>query len=349
MDNTNTTTAAGTEATHDTFDSAIEAAFEGLEDTGAVEDTNSGDAAAASAEQAAAVEAAGDTTGETTGANADEANASPDQWSQEDEAALAALSPEVRDLFDRRIKAIEAEHTGKASEVAADVELGKGIRSIVDEGGFRDILKQSGMNEVQGVQYLANLDRFAREKPADYLRFVANHVRERFGLDPAKELGLSGDQTGASLDDAFQDPRVPQLERQLGTLTSHIQNEAQQRQAASIRQTIETFKTAKDAAGNLLHPHHEEVAEDMAAFIRADPRMTLESAYERAVWSNPAARQKVQQAEREAADKKAKTEAANAAKAARANVRSGNRSMAATPNVETIDDAVNAAFAELNG
>lgn len=347
MDNTNTTD-AGTETTHDTFDSAIEAAFEGLDETGAT-DTNTSDAAAASAEQAAAVEAAGDTTAETTDANADEAAASPDQWSQEDEAALAALSPEVKDLVDRRIKAIEAEHTGKASEAAADVELGKGIRSIVDEGGFRDILKQSGMNEVQGVQYLANLERYARERPADYLRFVANHVRERFGLDPAKELGFTGDQTGASPDDAFQDPRVPQLERQIGTLTNHIQNEAQQRQAASIRQTIETFKTAKDAAGNLLHPHHEEVAEDMAAFIRANQRMTLEEAYERAVWANPAARQKVQQAEREAADRKARSEAANAAKAAKANIRSGNRSMSATPKIETVDDAVNAAFDELNG
>ncbi|WP_185982661.1 hypothetical protein [Aureimonas mangrovi] len=328
---------------------AIGAAFDEISATEGGDAPHSGDAAAAAAEQHAAVSADTNTPAETPAANAEQAEPAPDQWSEKDDAALAALSPEVKSLVERRIKAIEAEHTGKTEAMAADVELGKGIRSVVDEGGFRDVLAQSGMNEVQGVQYLANLERFARERPADYLRFVADHVRQRFGLDPAKELGLTGDQRAPSHDDAFQDPRVADLQQQLGALSNHVQQDAMSRRQEAVRQTIDTFKNAKDASGALLHPHLEDVKDDMAAYLRANPGMSLDDAYGRAVWANPTARQKVQQAEQEAAQRKQRSEAANAAKAARSNVRGGGRSMETSPTIKSSDDAVNAAIDAIGG
>ena len=307
----------------------------------AAEPNNAGDADRAAAEQTAA--AATDDQAAASKPAAEEAKPAESGWNDADDAVLARQTPEVQSLVAKRVASLQAEN-------APAVEMAAGIRKIVENNGFGETLRQSGMNEVQGVEYLANLEKFAREKPADYLRFVANHVKERFGLDPAKELGLAGQpqtQQQPTPDDAFVDPRVDQLQQRLDRQEQQAAEATRQRVLADAGNQIAAIRDAKGPDGKPLRPHFAAVEGDMAALVRANPNMTLEAAYDAAVWSNPTVRAQLQQEERAAAERKSRSEAANAAKASKANVRAGQRSMTATPNINSTDDAVRAALDDL--
>ncbi|KQT52264.1 MULTISPECIES: hypothetical protein [unclassified Aureimonas] len=322
-----------------TVDSALTEAF--AEIAAGQSDTNSDTTTARP--DAAAAEVAKNPN-ETPAAATDQAAATPDRWTAEEQAEFAKLPPEAKALVEKKVAAIEADYQQKAEGSAEAVKLAEEVRSVVD-ADFQRKLDESGMTVGQGVKYLADLERFANSRPAEYLAFVAQHV-QKMGVDVMKVLGLSGAQPAAG-DDAFQDPRVGQLEERLGSLTTQMREDAQRRALDAAGQTIAGFRDAKDASGNPLRPHFADVENDMAALIRANPKMDLDKAYEAAVWSNPAVRTRLQEADRAAAAQKARDDAAAAQKAIRSNVRPGTRSMRPSQQVDTVDDAVDQAFAEI--
>lgn len=286
-------------------------------------------------------------TRETPAAGADKAPATPDHWSAEEQAAFDALPPETKTLVEKRVAAIEADYQQKTQANTEAVHLADEVRAVVDTD-FQQRLEKSGMTIGQGVQYLAQMERFASTKPAEYLAFVAQTVQS-MGVDVAKTLGLGGQAAApAAGDDAFVDPTVTQLQERLDRYERQQAEQTRTRVLDDAGRQVAAVRDAKDASGNPLRPHFAEVENDMARLVRADPKMTLEAAYDAAVWSNPTVRAKVQASERAAADQKARDEAAAAQKARRGNVRTGGRSMSDTQPVDSVDDAVSQAFAEIN-
>ena len=89
----------------------------------------------------------------------------------------------------------------------------------------------------------------------------------------------------------------------------------------------------------------------MAAFLKADPKMTLEDAYAKAVWANPAVREKLLAAEVEAKKAKAAAEeaerAVKAAAASKGSVRNTARTAPATGAVGSMDDTMKATLAAI--
>ncbi|KAA0971082.1 hypothetical protein FPY71_11595 [Aureimonas fodinaquatilis] len=280
------------------------------------------------------------TQNQTPAATAEQVVAAPDEWTEADQLALAALSPEVQALLGKRIGAIEAGHTSKMNEHAGALKLAEGVNALLD-GDLRGRLQASGMDEIAGLQHLINLERFATKDPAGYLRFVVQQVQAN-GVDPAMVLGLRTDASAAE-DDPFQDPRVARLQSQIGAMQQHLQQQELARQQAIVEQQITAFKA------DPRHSHHDAVTQDMALLLRADPKLSLEQAYERAAWGNPSVRQQMTETEfaKRQADERAKLEAAQAAKAARHNVRAGGRALSAKPEINNLDDAINAALAGL--
>ncbi|WP_062235859.1 hypothetical protein [Aureimonas sp. N4] len=339
------TTDAGTDtgAENDiTVDSALTEAFAEVR---ASQDANT---EGQPARDGAAADASNPISSETPAAGAEQANATPDHWSNEEQAAFDALPPETKSLVEKRIAAIEADYTKKTEGSAEAIKLADEVRAVVDPG-LQSRLEASGMSIGQGVAYLANLERFASEKPAEYLAFVARHV-QGMGVDVAKVLGLGGQPQSEAQpgDDGFTDPTISRLEERLNRYEQSQVEQTRQRVLNDAGQQIAAFRDAKDPSGNPLRPHLADVENDMAALIRANPKMTLEEAYERSTWSNPAVRTKLQEAERAAAAQKARDEAADAQKARRGNIRPGSRNMAPSQAVDSIDDAVSQAFAEIN-
>ena len=83
--------------------------------------------------------------------------------------------------------------------------------------------------------------------------------------------------------------RIAEMEQSLANQQAYIR----QQQTQTANQAFEDFTNAKDDAGNLKHPHWEEVRSDMANLIQKGICTTLEDAYERAIWSNKDVREKM--------------------------------------------------------
>ncbi len=106
----------------------------------------------------------------------------------------------------------------------------------------------------------------------------------------AKDYGIDLYALADAEDAEPANPELTQIQQRIGSVERQIASKRQQA-AAQIQQEAETQVTAfaeeKDSAGNLLRPHLEKVRVTMGRMIDEDPALTLETAYENAVWANP--------------------------------------------------------------
>ena len=121
----------------------------------------------------------------------------------------------------------------------------------------------------------------------------------------------------------YVDPQVQALRQQLAQQEQWIQRQTQNQQQAwrdqqkqhrnGLVTQIASFADEKDGAGNPVHPHFEDVADDMAILAEAEQaagrKVDLKTLYDKAVWSNPQIRQRMLDERREAAVAKAREEA----------------------------------------
>jgi hypothetical protein len=115
----------------------------------------------------------------------------------------------------------------------------------------------------------------------------------------------------------YVDPQVKSLQDKIASLESRLTG-ADQKAANEAREKIQADLNA--FADDPAHPYFDEVADDIAALIRGSGgKMTLQDAYDRAVWANPTTRAKeTARAQAEAVEKAKKEDAERAAAARRA-------------------------------
>lgn len=110
----------------------------------------------------------------------------------------------------------------------------------------------------------------------------------------AKDYGVEIDALYGLEDVEPVSPELAQIQQRIGGIERLIAGERQQANA-QVQQKAEAqvtvFAEKKDAQGTLLRPHLEEVRAAMGRMIEQDPKLTLEQAYENAVWSEPALRE----------------------------------------------------------
>lgn len=146
----------------------------------------------------------------------------------------------------------------------------------------------------------------------------------------------------------YVDPSLRALQQEVSGLHSQLSAREQADLAARRTQAqsqIEAF------AADPKNAHFDAVATEMAAFLKADPKMTLEDAYAKAVWANPSVREKLLTAEIEAKKAKAAAEEADravkAAAASKGSVRNTARTAPATGAVGSMDDTMKETLARL--
>ena len=100
----------------------------------------------------------------------------------------------------------------------------------------------------------------------------------------------------ADMVDEPANPELTQVHQRIAGIERMINGERQQ-VAAQAWQEVEgrvaAFAGEKDAAGNLQHPHLGKVQSAMGRLIEQDPKLTLEQAYDNAVWGEPSLREQV--------------------------------------------------------
>ncbi len=265
------------------------------------------------------------------------------------DAALAAAVPGGAEDAGDASPGKDGAGSDPSDERAAAALLGEAIRQSIDDG-LRARMTASGLDEVGAVRHLMELERFASTDPAGYLRFVAHRLAED-GHDVGAIIGLGPKAAASEPSEAEPADRLSTLQATVERLAERLRQDDERRERAELQHRVDAFRNATDDDGALRHPHHRDVAPDMARLLRAEPSLSLEDAYEQALWLNPGTRRALLNAElarhQTEAETSARQEALGAARADRLNVRPGARPLSHKPNIHSLDDAIAVALRDI--
>ena len=194
----------------------------------------------------------------------------PKAYKQEYQESFKTLSPEWRKYLIDREKQVERGFSEQGNKLSS-YKWADDVFSTRQER-----LGQMGFTKAQEyIEHLTAIDDALAKDPVGTLRALS----EAYGVDINNNDQISN---------SFA-KRIAEMEQSLANQQAYIR----QQQTQTANQAFEDFTNAKDDAGNLKHPHWEEVRSDMANLIQKGICTTLEDAYERAIWSNKDVREKM--------------------------------------------------------
>ena len=270
-----------------------------------------------------------------------EAISAPKHWPKEEQEIFNAWDANVQHQVMDRYKAMEGDYTKKTQALAKYKKRNESLDEIY--GPFRDDFQRAGMDEVAATRQLLAAHKYLREDPQQALKWLA----QSYGVD----LKAVNDDT--AIEDEYADPQMKAMQQQIaqlqGTITNQ-QQQAQNMQKQEVQAMIDNFQTAKDADGNLKHPHFDVVQNQMLGLISSGVAKDIESAYEMAVYANPETRAKVlEEKVKNETKQEVKAEAVQKAKKQqRVNVKgSGTPSNSAVPSGMTLNETIKFSMKQL--
>src|SRR6185312_8032954 len=311
-----------------------------------------------------------------------ETKEAPTHWSQADKDKFKTQPPEVQSFILDRFKAMEGDYTKKTQAIA---ELKKEY-GPVDEmfAPHKEVLRQKGFTPKTLIEAWANVEQKLAGGPDSAVDVIRGLV-SGYNIPPEKIAAALGIARQAVQNNVQQQPTAvqngqlvplpPEVQKTIDDLRNKVgtfeqkfgtieQREAQAAAAAKLADEqraegiVTEFKEAKDAKGNRLHEHFEEVEGLMTELAQAkiaskQPVPPLKDLYEMAVYAHPDVRQKVLTAQRQQEEKKRADEArakAVAAKKAGASVTGAPGTGQAPTGKDTgqsIRDSLEAAFEDV--
>lgn len=261
--------------------------------------------------------------------------AAPKTWKPEEQAAWAGVPEAAKAAILRR----EEDIFRGIEQYKAPAEFGNKVNQVLQP--YEQIMRANNMDPVQTIGNLLNAHHtLATGTPA---------VRSAFLHDLAKSYGVN---LGVAQDDGFApvvDPEVARLQEELRAVQSTQQSLQQQRyEEVRVQKANEVNAFAADPK----NVHFDKVADLMVPML-ADKSVSLQQAYEKAVWLHPEVREleiariASEKQAKAIADGKAAAEAARKAQAA--NVKVGPKAGAATSPLGTMDDTMNEVMASIKG
>jgi hypothetical protein len=264
---------------------------------------------------------------------------------------------------------LEGGFTRKSQELSDKAKFADSIRGLFDDQ-TRHQLQISGTDEVGYIRYLDSLQKFATQKPVEYVKWAMQNLRvtpEQLGISQAPPQTPPKDPAQAQDDEIarlLQDPKVAQLEAELqslkGIITKEQQAKAQALQAQHVNSinalntTIRSFREALDDHGQLQYPHFDTVMAHMGALMDTDPDLNkmpdgpdkLKAAYDMAVWARPDLRQSLikSEAQKEIQEAQKKREAERAKKVT--SVKPAAGVVSTKPKTNSLDDALSEAMSK---
>ena len=209
----------------------------------------------------------------------------PAHWSQADKEALKKAPAEVQGWLLKRYKDMEADYTRKTQDIAHLRDY-----APIDQmfQPYKVALSAQGLTPQALIQRWAAAEQQLSANPTATLA----HFAKLYRVDPNQlvQAMQGGQKIPAELHPVMQE---------LNALKSQVngwQQAQQQQQFNSTRSEIDQFAAQTAADGSPAHPHFDEVLDDMVAMAGAEMQQgrkpDLQNLYERAVWANPATRQK---------------------------------------------------------
>jgi len=252
-----------------------------------------------------------------------EAKTAPASWSKEQHENWAKIPKEAQDYIELREKQMldGFEQYKQSARYAQDVS--KALEP------FREDLKDTGLTEPQIIYNLMTHHQALTKGTLEQRQAAFLEIGIQTGLIPKE---------GQQLPDENQrqiQERLARIEAKEREIQQRYQDEEMQR----IQKEVDAF--ASDPA----HAYFEELADDIAILLRTG--LDLQSAYDRAVWSNPVTRAKEMEKTTSSLLEKSKKEAEMAKKATSANVKSKTTSRRDSTPVGSWDDTMQSVIKQL--
>lgn len=252
----------------------------------------------------------------------------PKTWKAEEAAVWAAIPPAAKAAIARR----EEDMFRGIEQHKATAAFGSRVQSALDP--YMPILKAHNVDPVDNINNLMR----AHYVLATGTMAQKQQMMQGLITDYKVQMGEAQEPDPYA---PVVDPLVQQLQQKIQVLES---GQAQQQQEVFRQEQIKTTNAVNAFAENPANVHFAEVAEDMAKMLGLDKELTLEAAYERAIWGNPVTRAKEiarQDAEKQAKQREdAAKQVSGARRAVAANVQVQPKAGAATLPLGTMDDTM---------
>lgn len=194
------------------------------------------------------------------------------------------LPQPVRDALERETAIAEAAEFHEKAK--PDAEFAAAVKQRLKP--FEQFYRNQGMDERQAVEFLISMQDKAMRDPTGYIVDFAKTARIDLAALAAAVYGQG--RQPQSQGQPQPDPRYQQLEQRYSTLERTLQD----MQNAPYLQQIQAFRSAKNADGTPKYPHFEKVGVHMVHLLRTSPEpISLEQAYENAVYVDPQLRAEV--------------------------------------------------------
>lgn len=250
----------------------------------------------------------------------------PKSWAKEQHAHWAKMPTDAQTYVEQREKqmldGLESykEHAG----------IGKQFREIT--APYESLLQSQGVDAPKAVQFLLAAHQRLSTDPLGAL------------VDLAKQYGVTQFTQGTAQN--TQNPELKAVLEKVQRLESTLTGQ-QQRELIAAREKVsaEVNAFATDPA----HAYFDEVADDMMPLLKAG--LSINDAYEKAVWANPVTRAKELAKSQTETEKKlrenARLNGLKARKASSSNVRSRDTRRAPTEPLGTITDTMEATLKDI--
>lgn len=272
--------------------------------------------------------------------------AMPAAWRKEMQEEWTALSERAKDEVLKR----ESDVRNGFNNYKAKAELGTRFEEVAKP--YEQFFKQHNVTPEHAAGVLFRADSALRFGTQEQKTAMARKLFADYKIDPVEVFGVAQEDANTA------DPRIANFEQRLA---QHEQDRAQQAEYAARQEHTEVLNTlaafayeidastgqpktrGTDEYGNpVLSPkagreHFETVRNVMAGLIQGEPSLTLEEAYDRAVYALPTTRQALlatQQAEQRAEEKR-KAQAAKDANAVNIRARGTVASKAAVGSMDS--------------
>lgn len=208
------------------------------------------------------------TDGEQSSENAssvDEYLDAPKSYKKEYAEKFKTLAPEWRKYLTEREKETERGF----SDFGNKLNGYKWVDSVFQPRSER--LSKSGISQPQQYfEALAKIDDAINQDPRGTIKTLI----EAYGVNLADDNNSEQNQL---------QQKISRLEQGFNSLNGFLANQRQ----AELRSTIESFISAKDEAGNPVHPHFDKVKVVMGQLMKSGTAANIQDAYDKAVWLDP--------------------------------------------------------------
>lgn len=203
----------------------------------------------------------------------------PKSWAKEQHEVWSKMPKEAQDYVETR----EKQMLDGIEEYKEFAGFGRELNNVIQP--YAPMFQKAGIDYKTGVQYLLNAQYLLQEGTMQQKTNELRRIAQQYGVN----LGVVGGINENNQENQQQaiDPVIESLQNELNALKGKINSSEQNTLTeARARKAEEVNAFANDGK----HPYFDEVADEIIIFLRSG--MTLEKAYEKAVYANDVTRAK---------------------------------------------------------